>query len=94
MTRLTLVSPVDSRAADAVTLAPRRDDLDGCRLGLLDNRKGNANVLLELVAAELAQDGARAAELVEKRIFSRPASAGDLARLRSQADAVITAVGD
>ncbi len=94
MDRLTLVSPVDVRAADAVSLAARRSDLSGCRLGLLDNRKGNANVLLELVAAELAQQGAAAGVMLEKRIFSRPATAQNLADLAASSDAVVTAVGD
>ncbi len=94
MNRLTLVSPVDARDADALTLAPRRTDLSGCRLGLLDNRKGNANVLLEMVAAELAPEGAVAGALLEKRIFSRPATAQNLSELAASSDAVVTAVGD
>lgn len=94
MNRLTLVSPVDARAADAVPLAARRSDLSGCRLGLLDNRKGNANVLLEMVAAELYRQGAAAGALHEKRIFSRPATAQNLADLAASSDAVVTAVGD
>lgn len=94
MNRMKLVSPVDARAADAVRLATRLDDLSGCRLGLLDNRKGNANVLLEMLAAQLSHDGAVSGRLLEKRIFSRPATAENLAELASSSDAVLTAVGD
>jgi hypothetical protein len=88
------VSPVDDRPADALARAPRLTSLDGVRLGLLDNRKGNGDVLLERLAERLAADGARVALRVEKRIFSRPASAEDLERLASGADAVLTAIGD
>jgi hypothetical protein len=94
MDRFDFVSPVDQRDADALAPAPRLSGLAGARLGLLDNRKGNGDVLLERLAERLAGDGARVGVRVEKRIFSRPASAEDLDRLVAGADAVLTAIGD
>jgi hypothetical protein len=94
MNRLELVAPVDDRSTDPVPLAPRLDQLAGARIGLLDNRKGNANVLLEQVGAQLEPRGASVGARVEKRIFSRPASDAELEQLRAGADAVVTAVGD
>ena len=95
MDRLTLVSPVDVRAADAVSLAERRSDLSGCRLGLLDNRKGNANVLLARLGEKLRREYAAASvHWEEKPIISRPATDEQLDRLVENCDAVITAIGD
>ena len=46
-----LVSPIDDHPSGRRQLAPRLESVAGLNLGLLDNRKGNANVLLERVQA-------------------------------------------
>jgi hypothetical protein len=90
-----LVLPTDDRTGEARRLAPRLEALAGVRLGLLDNRKGNANVLLERVAEKLmAEHGVQDCHFEEKPIFSRPAPEGQLARLAETCAAVITAIGD
>ena len=95
MTRYELVLPIDPQAAEARRSAPRLESLAGCRLGLLDNRKGNANVLLERVGERLvAQHGVARLEREEKPIFSRPSTPEQLDRLARSCDAVIAAIGD
>jgi hypothetical protein len=89
-----LVSPVDDRSSDPIRLAPRVRSLDGLRIGLLDNRKGNADVLLERLAEALAQDGAVIGMRLEKVIFSRPATSEQLDQLADGADVVLEAIGD
>ena len=42
--------------AEPLALAPRVTDLNGLRLGVLDNTKWNANRLLRKTAARLQQD--------------------------------------
>jgi hypothetical protein len=90
-----LVLPTDDRRPDARELAPRLESLAGVRIGLLDNRKGNANVLLEQVARKLMSDyGAGSFQVEEKPIYSRPATDDQLQRLAESCGAVVTAIGD
>ena len=90
-----LVVPTDDRPAEGRRLAPRPASLTGLRLGLLDNRKGNANVLLERLAQRLAaEQGLGQVVREEKHIFSRPAAPDQLDRLALACDVVITAIGD
>lgn len=95
MPRFELVLPTDARRPDECRPAPRVPSLDGLRIGLLDNRKGNGNVLLARVAEQLATHHNPAGfELEEKRIYSRPAADEQLDRLAERCGAVITAIGD
>ncbi len=94
MTGLDLISPTDERGALPRALAPRAAQLDGLRLGLLDNRKGNADLLLARLAERMAPAGAVVSLRVEKRIFSRPATPEQLSRLAEHSDAVVLAIGD
>ena len=90
-----LVSPVDDRRGEDRRLAPRLESLAGARVGLLDNRKGNANVLLARLDEKLRREYAVASvHWEEKPIFSRPATDKQLDRLVEHCDAVITAIGD
>ena len=89
-----LVPPIDPTVTAGRTMAERPGDLRGLRLGLLDNRKGNANVLIDEIGGVLQRDhGAASADLMVKPIFSRPAPAELLEALAGY-DAVITAIGD
>lgn len=75
--------------------APPLDTLNGKRAGFLDNRKGNAEVLLERVRERLAERfDLAAAGLWAKRIYSAPADARLLEELVARCDFVVTAVGD
>ncbi len=94
MTPIRLVSPTDDRTVLQAPLAPRAAQLDGLRIGLLDNRKGNAGVLLERVAERLAPSGVVVGVRTEKRIFSRPATADQIEQLALHSDAVVLAIGD
>lgn len=94
MSVIQMVSPTDDRGAVPTRLAPRAARLEGLRIGLLDNRKGNAGVLLERVAERLAPSGVAVALRVEKRIFSRPATPEQVRRLAEHSDAVVLAIGD
>jgi len=50
-----VLSPRAARAADVKPLAPRPSSLRGLRVGILDNGKPNAGVLLGRVAELLAE---------------------------------------
>lgn len=94
MSRFDLVAPIDPEVERPKQIAPRPADLDRKVLGLLDNRKGNADALLLRIGERLGEKY----ELFDivyltKPIFSRPAPADQIEQLK-QCDAVLTAIAD
>jgi hypothetical protein len=76
-------------------LAPRPTTLQGVRLGLIDNRKVNAAVILEKVADRLAAEhGTRVSVRDVKRSPSHEIDARAVGALKRDADLVISGVGD
>ena len=89
-----LLLPIDPEVEREKRLAPRRATLDGSVLGLLDNRKGNADHLLRRIGERLGERYAlREIVYITKPIFSRPAPEEQLAQLKA-CDVVITALAD
>ena len=82
-------------AGQESTLSPRPVTLNGLRIGLLDNTKPNATLLLEEIGSELqSRYGAGETRLYTKDYFGTPATADLLERIADECDVVITAVGD
>jgi hypothetical protein len=77
-------------------LAPRKRDLTGARIGLLENTKQNAALLLDEVGKLLvAEHGAGAVTLMRtKTAFALPASDELVAEYVRECDVVVTGVGD
>jgi hypothetical protein len=76
-------------------LAPRPQSLHGLRLGLVDNRKVNAAVILEKIADRLAAKyGMRVTARDVKRSPSHEIDETAVAALKRDADLVISGVGD
>ncbi len=92
---LGLVDPTDRPKRREHQAAPRLATLDGKRAGFLDNRKTNADTLLEEVR-DLLRDRYELADVtwLAKFIYSREATPEDLDRLAERCDFVVTAVGD
>ena len=91
---LGLVDPTHRPSGDR-RLAPRLESLSGARGALLDNRKGNADRLLEHLGGLLRERyGVAEVQQVEKFIYSRRAEPDLLERLANDYDFVVTAVGD
>lgn len=91
--RLGLVDPTDPTMRQS-RRAPRLGTLAGARIGLLDNRKPNAALLLSELGALLSERfGLAATEPRSKFIYSRPA-APEIVEALARCDAVITAIGD
>ncbi len=89
-----LVPPVDPKLTEGRGMAPRPTSLDGLRIGLLDNRKSNANVLLDALGRGLQEEhGVASTTMLVKPIFSRP-SPDELITELEDYDAVLTAIGD
>jgi hypothetical protein len=79
----------------AVTLAPRRADLRGVTVGLLENRKHNAGLFLtELGQLLVERHGAKGVMLRGKASIVMPASDEIMDELARECDVVVAGVGD
>ena len=90
-----LVNPVTAPIIAPFDGAPRLASLAGTRLGIIDDSKRNADVLLE----ELAEVLRTRYEITEvkwdrKPSASRPADPTALKELTQQVDSVVIAIGD
>ena len=84
-----------SERASAATLAPRVRDMKGIRLGLLDNTKANAAVVLDTLAAQLrAQHHIGEVTRYAKSYFGTPVEEDRALQIAQSCDAVIAGVGD
>jgi hypothetical protein len=84
----------DESAADK-TLAPRPAGLRGLTVGLLDNTKPNAEVLLSEIADELQRrHGVGRSLRYTKGYFGTPMDEDMLKQIAQDCDLVVTAVGD
>jgi len=82
------------RAADT-TLAPRRTSLRGLTVGLLENTKPNASVLLASVGRQLqAEHGVQAAIMYTKSYFGTPTEESLIQRILHNSDFVVAGIGD
>ncbi|MQA32086.1 UGSC family (seleno)protein [Modestobacter roseus] len=96
----TLADVLDPTGLSAVrvassSLAPRRADLAGARIGLLENTKHNAALLLDEIAGHLERDrGATTVLRRTKTAFALPMPAELLEELTRECDVVLVGVGD
>jgi hypothetical protein len=76
-------------------LAPRLRSLAGLRVGLLDNSKPNASVLLAAVADELRRDwGVRSSTTYAKSYFGTPVEESQIQLILRNCDFVVAGIGD
>ena len=98
MTSISQIVAFDPRGvveAEQLALAPRVRDLNGLRLGVLDNTKWNANRLLRKTAALLGERAPlEAANYYRKESFSKDAEPALIATIAAANDIVLTAIGD
>jgi hypothetical protein len=81
--------------AELMAPAPRARDLNGLRLGVLDNTKWNANRLLRKTVALLGQQATLAAvNYYRKESFSKDADRALIETIAANNDIVLTAIGD
>jgi hypothetical protein len=92
---LGIMSPVDPDADHKWKAPPRLDTLVGKCGGFLANKKANAEVLLKDVK-DLMQEryGLGEAIMIDKYIYSRPASEEIIESLANDCDFVVTAIAD
>lgn len=81
--------------AASTTLSPRPVSLEGLTVGLLDNTKPNATLLLAAIGELLTtQYGVGALKEYTKDYFGTPVKPELLAQIVDEVDVVVTAVGD
>ena len=82
-------------APRATSLAPRVRALDGLRLGLLDNTKANAAIVMATLADQLrAQRHIGEVSTFTKSYFGTPVEEDRAQEIAQSCDAVIAGVGD
>jgi hypothetical protein len=80
---------------DATPVAPRKHQLNGLRLGILDNSKWNANKLLRGASSALGESVKFAAvNYYVKHSFSKDAAPELIEQIARENDIVLTAIGD
>ena len=90
-----LVDPTTEPVAAPFDGAPRLASLAGTRLGIIDDSKRNADVLLEeLIEVLRTRYEISEVQWHRKPSASRPADPAEMARLAESCDAVIVGVGD
>jgi hypothetical protein len=78
-----------------LALAPRVPELDGLRLGVLDNTKWNASRLLRKMVARLEGQASFAmVNYYRKESFSKVADRALIETIAADNDIVLTAIGD
>jgi len=94
LAELGLVDPTD-QPSGTQTAAARLSSLAGKRPGLLDNRKGNGDRLLDRIGQLLVERyGTLEPYRTTKFIYARRAGDEIIDELAKQCDFVVTAVGD
>jgi len=89
-----LLDPVGERDIVRVPIAPRLASLRGRRIGLLDNTKKNADILLRAVGEILQAEHGVAEVIYRRKIGSSPAAPAEMLDELAACDAVINAYGD
>ena len=90
-----LFDPTSSPVPREVQQAPRPADLGGLRIGLVENTKFNSVPLLNKVADRLRDRyGMRVALMTTKRSPSHEIDEAQIEALRTQADVVVSGIGD
>ena len=93
-TELGFIDPTAGGGRATIALAPRPMDLAGKVVGLLDNTKEQADVILETVAEVLkARYGVAKVIIRRKEAFSRPATEELLNEMAKEVQVAVAAVG-
>jgi endonuclease/exonuclease/phosphatase family metal-dependent hydrolase len=90
-----LFDPTSTPRERTITLAPRRSDLHGLRVGLVENTKFNSDVILAKLGERLArQHGMTVSRMIRKRSASHAVTEEAADELRRISDFVVSGVGD
>ncbi len=94
MSPVKIFRPDGAIVASPHSLSPGRRVLAGARIGVLDNLKPNAGLLMVTAATPLAERAGTGAPLVLTKNAAQPAPEEVLEQLRQEADLVLTGSAD
>jgi hypothetical protein len=89
-----LMSPIGSNAVERRPIAPRLNGLAGRKIGLLDNTKKNADLLLKAAGEILMRDHGVREVIYRRKVSSSPGAPAEMLDELATCDAVINAYGD
>ena len=94
MSQLPFIDPTRGGSKTSIARAPRPMDLAGKVVGLLDNTKEQADIILEAVGEDLRKRyGVADVVMRRKEYFSKPASAQLIDDMAKKVQVAIAAVG-
>lgn len=90
-----ILDPTSSTESQRIEYAPRPTQLEGLRVGLVENTKFNSNVLLKKIAERLnTQYKMEMIGMTRKESPSHPVPEDAMAEFKTKADFVIAGIGD
>ncbi len=89
-----LLSPLGRPSGAQTPIAPRIDSVAGKTIGLLDNTKNNADLLLDEIGRVLLAEHGVKAIVSRRKIGSSPGAPEDMLAELAGCDAVVNAYGD
>ena len=91
---LPFIDPTAGSSKTAVARASRPMDLRGKVVGLLDNTKEQADIILEAVAETLSERyGVAKVVMRRKQFYSKPATAELMDEMANEVDVAVAALG-
>jgi diacylglycerol kinase family enzyme len=89
-----ILDPTIASAREPISYVPRPRNLQGLRIGLIDNTRQNAEAVLLKLAEELKQRHGASVEVLLHKHQRAPLKDVQLADLKGKVDFVIAGVGD
>ena len=91
---LGFIDPSAGGGKETILLAPRPTDLSGKAVGLLDNTKEQADIILQTVGEALCERyGVETLIIRRKEHYSKPAAAEIIEEMAGQVDVAIAGLG-
>lgn len=92
--KMDFVDPTAGSVSKAIPMAPRPADLSGKVVGILDNTKEQADIILQTLGEALREKyGVKEVIMRRKEHYSKPAPDEMIQEMADQCDVVICALG-
>jgi len=91
---LDILDPTIATARESIAYVPRPKNLEGLRIGLIENTKKNAEAVLRRLAEKLAAAHNMKLEVLVHKPQRAPLKEAQVAELKGRADFAIAGVGD
>ena len=89
-----ILDPTIATARESIEYAPRPRNLQGLRIGLIENTKKNAEAVLRKLTERLESEYGMRVEVLVHKAQRAPLQDAQLAELKGKTDFVIAGIGD